>query len=114
MLPNPPLVLNNNDKVECDISLADIQRIYIRFLTQLRAGYLLSTKIISIISSNIVALLEEIHEFAQQRSVPLSRQSSMTGTTRFDEPVIEFKMLIVGNGEYFFYDRSYNTANMNL
>lgn len=67
-MPNPLLVLNN-EKVDCDISLSGIQRIFIRFLTQLRARYLFPMKIISIISSNIIALLEEIHEFAQQRSV---------------------------------------------
>jgi hypothetical protein len=83
----------DNGKVEYDISLPDIQRIYIRVLIQLREKYLLPKKIISIIWSNIVALLEKVQKFAQQRSIPLPHQSTMTQTTQSDERVIQCSVL---------------------
>lgn len=87
-LPDAPR-LSNDDDSEGQISLADIQRIYIRFLVQLREEYLLPKKIISIISSNIVVLMEGLHKLAQERSIPWPQQMTPTANTRSDERVIE-------------------------
>lgn len=85
--------LSNDDAREEDISLGDIQRIYIRFLIQLREEYLLPKKIISIISSNIVVLMEATHKLAQQRSIPWPQQITTTAKNRSVERVIESSAL---------------------
>ena len=88
---DPPYVFDD-DKHEP--SLTDIQRTYIRFLIQLREEFLLPKKIISIISSNIVHLLEGLHAFVQQHSAP-PPSSQFTTMTDFqsEERVIKSNIL---------------------
>ena len=85
--------LSNEDECEEHITLGDIQRIYIRFLIQLREEYLLPKKIISIISGNIVVLMEGVHKLAQQQGIPWPQPITTTANTRSDERVIEASVL---------------------
>ena len=78
---------------EVNISLEDIQFKYIRFLLQLREEYLLPKKVISIISSNIVALLEGIEELVQQRSTESPSHPAMTEGNLCPVRVIESNVL---------------------
>jgi hypothetical protein len=81
--------LSNDDECEEHITLGEIQRLYIRFLIQLREEYLLPKKIISIISGNIVVLTEGLPKLAQQQNIAWPQSITTTGNTRSDERVIE-------------------------
>ena len=85
--------LSNDDECEEHITLGEIQRLYIRFLVQLREEYLLPKKIISIISGNIVVLMDGLHKLAQQQSIPWPQPIRATVNTRSDERVIESSAL---------------------
>lgn len=62
----------------CEISVIEIQRFYLRFLLQLREEHLLPKKIISIISSNIIMLLESLEKLIMHRS-------SLSSSTQIDQ-----------------------------
>ena len=64
------LLVSHDDPIKSDISIDDIQRIYIWFLVQLREEYLVPKKIISVIWSSIVSLLEGLLMIFQKRSNP--------------------------------------------
>lgn len=66
----------DEEKSKTDISLADIQHVYVRLLVQLREEFLLPQKIISIISSHIISLLKQLHRLIQQKSITLSEIST--------------------------------------
>jgi hypothetical protein len=85
--------LSNDDQCERNISLVDVQRVYIRFLIQLTKQNLLQKKVISFISSNIVVLIEGFHKLAHQRSIPYPHQITTTANTASNERVIEFTVL---------------------
>ena len=85
--------LSNDDECEEHITLGEIQRLYIRFLIQLREEYLLPKKIISIISGNIVVLMDTLLKLAQQQSIPWPQPITATVNTRSDERVIESSAL---------------------
>jgi hypothetical protein len=82
-----------DDSVEPCNSIDDIQRIYIRFLVQLREEYLLPKKIISVISSNIVSLLEGLHTIIQKQSKPVSSHTVTTDSIPCLTHLIEPKVL---------------------
>jgi hypothetical protein len=83
----------DSDQMDGNISLEDIQRLYVRFLIQLREEFLLPKKIILSISSNIVALLERLHELVRQQSVSLSPVNKSTTADQPEQRVIESEVL---------------------
>ena len=83
----------NSDQIDIDITLEGIQRLYVRFLIQLREEFLLPKNIILSISSNIVALLARLHELVQQQSISLSSVNSSTTVDQPEQRVIESEVL---------------------
>lgn len=81
------------DEAECEISLAEVQRIYLRFLLQLREEHLLPKKIISSISSNIVVLLESLKKLVLHRSASSSFSSTENISIPLEKFIIESHVL---------------------
>ena len=79
----------DKETAESTITLADIQRTYIRFLIQLREEFLLPKKTISTISSNLVFLLESLNNFLQQQSVPLPPRTTVMTDNESIKRIIE-------------------------
>ena len=79
----------DNENARSTVTLADIQRTYVRFLVQLREEFLLPKKIISTISSNVVFLLESLGNFLQQESIPLIPSDTATAESDSTKYTIE-------------------------
>lgn len=80
---------HDNENIEGATTLADIKRIYVRFLIQLREEFLLPKTIISVISSNIVCLLESLDSLLQQQRFPFTPEATTTMASERTKHVIE-------------------------